>query len=425
MGVTLAAASSFSSLSISAAALALGCFVARSQLIALTGVELGAISDFSSPYISVAAFPLGMGNAGCCSAHAADRPARQDARGCQQLQLVLHLGRCDRSRPGQNTLLLGAYTADRPDGRHARHRQRLRLTFHLSRCFCSWLEQHGLLLGALTADRPDGRDARRHQRFWLALRSGRCFPFRNGQPARRKQLIALPGMMLAAASGFSSLSISAAAFVLGWGSTGCCSAQAAARPAGHDARRGSGSSSLSSSAAAFALGLGSTGCCSARTQLIAQTGVTLAATSGYSSLSIWAADFALGKSGTGCCSARAQPIARMGTTLADASGFRLQTLADASGFRFRLRAEQGPTRQAPALSGPLTYHGRRDATSPCAPRAQARRCMPSMGPPGTIPAPSPVSRSALRNRAPRSSCDSEQGPAGRDPGAQPQSHQSR
>ena len=68
---------------------------------------------------------------------------------------------------------------------------------------------------------------------------------------------------------------------------------------------------------------------------------------------------------------------------------------------------------------------RRDVTSPCAPRAQARRCMLSMGPPGTIPAPSPVSRPALRNRAPRSSCDSERGPAGRDPGAQPQSHQSR
>jgi hypothetical protein len=35
------------------------------------------------------------------------------------------------------------------------------------------------------------------------------------------------------------------------------------------------------SAAAFALGLSSTGCCSARSQLIALTGVTLAATSGF------------------------------------------------------------------------------------------------------------------------------------------------
>ena len=114
---------------------------------------------------------------------------------------------------------------------------------------------------------------------------------------------------------------------------------------------------------------------------------------------ISAVAFALGKGGTGCCSARTQPIARMGMTLADASGFRMQTLADSSGFRFRLRAEHGPTRQAPALSGLLTYHERRDATSPCAPRAHARLCMPSMGPPGTIPAPSQVSRPAMRNRA--------------------------
>ena len=61
--------------------------------------------------------------------------------------------------------------------------------------------------------------------------------------ARRKQLITLPGMTLATASGFSSLTISAAAFVLG---------------------------------------LGSTGCCLARTQLIALTGVTIAAGSAES-----------------------------------------------------------------------------------------------------------------------------------------------
>jgi hypothetical protein len=43
--------------------------------------------------------------------------------------------------------------------------------------------------------------------------------------ARRKQLIFLPGTTLAAASGSSSLPISAAAFVLGSGSTGWCSAR--------------------------------------------------------------------------------------------------------------------------------------------------------------------------------------------------------
>jgi hypothetical protein len=73
--------------------------------------------------------------------------------------------------------------------------------------------------------------------------------------ARRKQLITLPGITLATASGFSSLTIPAAAFVLG---------------------------------------LGSTGCCSVRTQLIALTGVTIAAGSAVSSLSISAAAFALG-----------------------------------------------------------------------------------------------------------------------------------
>ena len=73
------------------------------------------------------------------------------------------------------------------------------------------------------------------------------------------QLIALPGVTLAAASGFSSLSVSAAA---------------------------------------FALGLGGTGRCSARTQLIALPGVTLAAASGFSSLSISAVAFALSVGGT-------------------------------------------------------------------------------------------------------------------------------
>ena len=72
------------------------------------------------------------------------------------------------------------------------------------------------------------------------------------------QLIALPGVTLAAASGFSSLSVSAAA---------------------------------------FALGLGGTGCCSARTQLIVLPGVTLAAASGFSSLSISAAAIVLGAQG--------------------------------------------------------------------------------------------------------------------------------
>jgi hypothetical protein len=43
--------------------------------------------------------------------------------------------------------------------------------------------------------------------------------------------------------------------------------------------------------------LGSTGRCSARTQLIAQTGVTLAAASGFSSLSISAAAIVLGAQG--------------------------------------------------------------------------------------------------------------------------------
>jgi hypothetical protein len=96
------------------------------------------------------------------------------------------------------------------------------------------------------------------------------------------QVIALPGTTLAAASSFSSLSISAAAFVLGQGRKGCCSA---------------------------------------RTQLIAQTGVTLATASGFSSLSISAAAFALGLSSTGCCSARSQLIALTGVTLAATSGF--------------------------------------------------------------------------------------------------------
>jgi len=43
--------------------------------------------------------------------------------------------------------------------------------------------------------------------------------------ARRKQLITLPGMTLATASSFSSLSISAAAFAFGLGSTGRCLAR--------------------------------------------------------------------------------------------------------------------------------------------------------------------------------------------------------
>jgi len=135
-----------------------------------------------------------------------------------------------RSRLGQHGLLLGAYAAARPDGHHARGHQWLQLALHLSRCFRSRLGQHG----------------------------GRC--------SAHTRLIAQMGVTLAAASSFSSLSISAAAFVFG---------------------------------------LGSTGCCSARTRLIAQTGVTLAAPSGFSSLSISAAAFVLGLGGTGCCSAHA------------------------------------------------------------------------------------------------------------------------
>ena len=45
---------------------------------------------------------------------------------------------------------------------------------------------------------------------------------------------------------------------------------------------GSGFSLLSISAAAFAPGMGGTGCCSARTQLITRMGMTLAAASGFS-----------------------------------------------------------------------------------------------------------------------------------------------
>jgi hypothetical protein len=94
-------------------------------------------------------------------------------------------------------------------------------------------------------------------------------------------------MMLAAASGFSSLSISAAAFVLGLGSTGCCSAHTRLiAQTGVTLAAASSFSSLSISAAAFILGLGSTGCCSAHTQLIAQMGVTLTSAGGFSSLSI-------------------------------------------------------------------------------------------------------------------------------------------
>jgi hypothetical protein len=71
------------------------------------------------------------------------------------------------------------------------------------------------------------------------------------------QLIALTGLTLAAAFGFSSLIVWAAALALGY------AAQAASR-------------------------------CSARVQLIALTGLTLAAAFGFSSLIILAADLALG-----------------------------------------------------------------------------------------------------------------------------------
>jgi hypothetical protein len=66
------------------------------------------------------------------------------------------------------------------------------------------------------------------------------------------------------------------------GSTGCLSAHTRLiAQTGGTLAASSGFSSLSISAAAFALGLSSTGCCSVRSQLIALTGVTLAATSGF------------------------------------------------------------------------------------------------------------------------------------------------
>jgi AraC-like DNA-binding protein len=119
--------------------------------------------------------------------------------------------------------------------------------------------------------------------------------------ARRKQLLALPGMTLAAASGFSSLSISAAAFALGLGSTSCCSF--------HLGR------CFGSRLGKHRLLLGALQLHAADLQLLAQTGVTLAAASGFSSLSISAAAFVLGLGSTGCCLASTQLIALTGVTI--------------------------------------------------------------------------------------------------------------
>jgi hypothetical protein len=54
----------------------------RKQLIALPGMRLATASSFISPYIPAAVPPppFGMGSTGCCSAPAADRPTRHDAR---------------------------------------------------------------------------------------------------------------------------------------------------------------------------------------------------------------------------------------------------------------------------------------------------------------------------------------------------------
>jgi hypothetical protein len=50
--------------------------------------------------------------------------------------------------------------------------------------------------------------------------------------------------------------------------------------------------------------------------------MTLAAASSFSSFSISSAAIVLGQGRTGCCSARTQLIAQTGVTLATASGFR-------------------------------------------------------------------------------------------------------
>jgi len=81
------------------------------------------------------------------------------------------------------------------------------------------------------------------------------------------------------------------------GSTGCCSARTQLIALTGVTLATSDFSSLSVSAAVFVLGWGSTGRCSARTQLIALPGMTLAAASGFSSLSISAAAIVLGAPG--------------------------------------------------------------------------------------------------------------------------------
>ncbi|KOO34024.1 hypothetical protein Ctob_016489 [Chrysochromulina tobinii] len=79
--------------------------------------------------------------------------------------------------------------------------------------------------------------------------------------------------------------------------TGCCSARTQLIALTGVTLATSDFSSLSVSAAVFVLGWGSTGRCSARTQLIALPGMTLAAASGFSSLSISAAAIVLGAQG--------------------------------------------------------------------------------------------------------------------------------
>ena len=186
-------------------------------------MTLAAACSFSSLIISAAALALGLGVTsnlallGARAAHDPDRrdaaahdPDRHDARRRLQPHLTHHLGRCSHPRLGSNRppsgRLLGARAAHRPDRRDAR---RLQLQLH-----------H--LLGRLPRPRLG----------WLAQAASRC--------SARVQRIALTGMTLAAACSFSSLIISAAVLALGLSRTGCLTpldARAAHRPDRRDARR--------------------------------------------------------------------------------------------------------------------------------------------------------------------------------------------
>ena len=131
-----------------------------------------------------------MGGTGCCSAQAADHPARHDTRRRQRLQLAYHLSCCFRSRTGQHRLLLGAHAADRPDGRGAY--AALAATSDFSSLYF------------LAAGFPFGMDGAQ-------------------AAARRKQLITLPGQD---ARHNQRLQLAYhPAFVLGLSSTGCCLAR--------------------------------------------------------------------------------------------------------------------------------------------------------------------------------------------------------